>query len=101
MGVSRRGIKQVFLYEGALIGLIGTGIGLVIGLGLCLAQKYFSLIRLVGADSFILDAYPVSIEPFDVALIVIVSVTLCLLAAIYPAMRAAAIEPATAVQMAD
>lgn len=101
MGVSRRGIRQVFLYEGALIGVIGTGMGLVIGLGLCLAQKQFSLIRLASAESFILDAYPVAIELFDVSLIVVVSLALCLLAAVYPARRAAAIEPAVAVQMTD
>lgn len=101
MGVSKRGIRQVFLYEGALIGVIGTGIGLVIGLGLCLAQQHFGLFRLAGAESFILDAYPVAIELFDVTLIVVVSLSLCLLAAVYPARRAAAIEPAVAVQMTD
>ena len=101
MGVSKRGIRQVFLYEGALIGVIGTGIGLVIGLGLSLGQKYFSLIRLASAESFILDAYPVSIEVFDVSLIVFVSMALCLSSAIYPAYRAASIEPAVAVQMTD
>ncbi|MEM8488271.1 MAG: FtsX-like permease family protein [Bacteroidota bacterium] len=101
MGVSRRDIRRVFLYEGLLIGVIGTGVGLVIGLGLSLAQQHFSLFRLASAESFILDAYPVSIELFDVSLIVFVAMSLCMLAAIYPAMRAASIEPAAAVQMAD
>lgn len=101
MGVSRRGIMQVFLCEGALIGVIGTGVGLIVGLGLSLAQKHFSLIRLASAESFILDAYPVTIETFDVSLIVFVSMALCLMAAIYPAFRAAAIEPAVAVQMSE
>lgn len=101
MGVSRRGIMQVFLCEGALIGIIGTGVGLAVGLGLSLAQKHFSLIRLASAESFILDAYPVTIEAFDVSLIVFVSMALCLMAAIYPAFRAAAIEPAVAVQMSE
>ncbi len=101
MGVSRKDIRRVFMYEGLLIGVIGTGVGLVIGLGLSLAQQHFSLFRLASAESFILDAYPVSIELFDVSLIVFVAMSLCLLAAVYPAMRAASIEPAAAVQMAD
>ena len=101
MGVSKKGIRQVFLFEGALIGIIGTGAGLVVGLGLSLMQQQFSLFKLASAESFILDAYPVSIESFDVVLIVVVSMVLCLSAAIYPAYRAAAIEPAVAVQMTD
>ena len=101
MGVSKKGIRQVFLFEGALIGIIGTGAGLIVGLGLSFMQQQFSLFKLASAESFILDAYPVSIESFDVVLIVVVSMVLCLSAAIYPAYRAAAIEPAVAVQMTD
>lgn len=101
MGVSRKNIRRIFLLEGALIGVIGTGIGLVLGLGISLLQKYTGLVPLAGADSFILDAYPITIQPFDVSLIAIVAMGLCILAAIYPAARAAAIDPARAVQVAD
>jgi lipoprotein-releasing system permease protein len=101
MGVSRRNIRRIFLLEGALIGVIGTGFGLVLGLGLSLLQKYTGLVPLAGAESFILDAYPITIQPLDVSLIAIVAMGLCVLAAVYPAARAAAIEPARAVQVAD
>lgn len=99
MGVSRRNIRRIFLTEGLLIGLIGTGVGLVAGLGLSLLQKYFELVPLQGADSFMIDAYPVSIQLLDIVLITLVSTGLCVLAALYPASRAAAIEPARAVQL--
>ena len=99
MGVSRRNIRRIFLLEGALIGLIGTGVGLAIGLGMSVLQRDFGLVRLARSESFILDAYPVSIEALDVTIVVVVSLVLCLLAAIYPAARAAAIEPAHAVQV--
>ena len=99
MGVSRRNIRRIFLTEGALIGVLGTGIGFTIGLTLALAQKYFELVPLIGAESFLIDAYPVSIRSFDLVLIGSVAFGLCVLAALYPAARAAAIEPAHAVQM--
>ncbi len=99
MGVSRRNIRRIFLLEGVLIGVLGGGIGFVVGLSLSLAQKYFALVPLLGAESFMIDAYPVSIRLFDLVLIGTVSFALCVLASLYPAARAAAIEPAHAVQM--
>ncbi|MEM6645555.1 MAG: FtsX-like permease family protein [Bacteroidota bacterium] len=99
MGVSKRNIRRIFLTEGLLIGLTGTGLGLLLGLGLAWAQQQFDFVKLSDADSFMIDAYPVVIEATDVALIAVVAMVLCVLAAYYPATRAAAIEPATAVQM--
>lgn len=99
MGVSRRNIRRIFLTEGLLIGVIGTSVGLIAGLGLSLLQKYFELVPLQGADSFMIDAYPVSIQLLDIFLIMLVSTGLCVLASLYPASRAAAIEPARAVQL--
>jgi lipoprotein-releasing system permease protein len=99
MGVSRRNIRRIFLIEGLLIGGVGAGVGLVLGLTAALLQQHFGLVPLLNAESFLLNAYPVSIHVPDVALIVVVSVVLCALAAVYPATRAAAIEPAHAVQV--
>ncbi len=100
MGVSRRGIRQLFLLEGLLIGAVGTGAGMVLGLGLALAQQHFGLVKLGGgAESFLISAYPVDIHPFDVAAIALAAVGLCVLASIYPARRAALIEPAAAVSL--
>jgi lipoprotein-releasing system permease protein len=99
MGVSRRNIRRIFLVEGFLIGGIGTGLGLALGLALALLQQYFQLVPLANAESFLIDAYPVAIRWLDVLLIGGVSTLLCVLAALYPALRAAAIEPAHAVQM--
>ncbi|MCH8962507.1 MAG: FtsX-like permease family protein, partial [Bacteroidetes bacterium] len=99
LGVSRRNIRRIFLLEGVLIGVLGAGVGLVIGLSLSLMQKYFELVPLLGAESFLIDAYPISIRLFDLVVIGTVSFALCVLASLYPAARAAAIEPAHAVQM--
>jgi lipoprotein-releasing system permease protein len=99
MGVSASNIRRIFLYEGALIGAVGTGGGLVLGLGLALLQKHFKLVPMAQAQSFLINAYPVSIQPLDIVLISVVAFGLCVLASLYPAVRAAAIEPARAVQM--
>jgi len=98
MGASRRDIGQIFLLEGVLIGGLGTGIGFVIGLGLALAQKYFELVPLFGAESFVIDAYPVSIRFLDLIAIGVASFSLCMLAALYPAHRASRLMPARALQ---
>jgi len=99
MGVSHANIRRIFLMEGALIGAVGTGLGLVLGLGLAVAQQTFDLVPMAQAESFLISAYPVSIQPLDVVMVAVVSFGLCVLAALYPATRAAAIEPARAVQM--
>lgn len=99
MGVSRRKIRQIFLLEGILVGGIGTAAGLVLGLGLALLQKHFELVPLAGAESFLIDAYPVSILPSDVLAISAVAIALCTVASIYPAVRASRIVPAVAVNV--
>ena len=98
MGVSRRDVRRIFLLEGLLVGGLGAGIGLALGLAIALAQKTFGIVKLAEAGSFVIDAYPVSIRPLDVGLTVLVAVGLCALAAVYPASRAAHVDPARAVQ---
>jgi lipoprotein-releasing system permease protein len=71
----------------------------VLGLGLAVLQQQYDLVPMAQAESFLIDAYPVSIQPLDVILVAGVAFGLCVLAALYPAARAAAIEPARAVQM--
>ncbi|MFT4604745.1 MAG: lipoprotein-releasing system permease protein [Rhodothermales bacterium] len=99
MGVSAADIRRIFLADGLLIGLAGGGIGLALGLGLSLMQQRFQIVPMMGSDSFLIDAYPVSVEAPDVAAIALIAIALCVLASIYPATRASRIEPARAVAM--
>jgi lipoprotein-releasing system permease protein len=98
MGASRRDVGRIFLLEGLLVGGLGTGLGLLLGLGLAILQKTTGLVRLAESGSFIIDAYPVSIRLFDVGLVAAIAVGMCVLASIYPARRAALQEPAEAVR---
>jgi lipoprotein-releasing system permease protein len=99
MGVSKSNVRRIFLLEGGLVGAVGTGLGLLLGLGLALLQQHFKLVPMAQAESFMIDAYPIAIRPFDVIVIAVVSFGLCVLAALYPAVRASSIEPARAVHL--
>ena len=91
-------IRQIFLRQGLLIGLIGCGIGGSVGLALSWIQQRYEIVQLVGADSFIISAYPVSISAVDVSLVLFGSLVLSLLAAWYPAKRASSIDPSETVR---
>lgn len=99
IGVSARNIRRIFLTEGALIGLVGAGAGLLIGFAVSWVQMRFGLVSLPGSESFLIDAYPVSIRPLDLAVVTGSALLLCILAAWYPAHRAASIDPAKALRM--
>ena len=98
MGASAKDVRRIFLGEGLLIGGIGTTAGLTLGLSLAFLQERFSLVPMAQAESFLIDAYPVAVRPFDVVVIAAAAMGLCALAAVSPARRAAAVEPARAVQ---
>jgi len=97
MGMPARGIRRVFLAQGMVIGVVGTMAGLVIGLlaGYLIGEG--KLIRLDPVIYFI-DHLPVTIEPFNVILIVLASVGVAALATIYPALQAARLYPVEAIR---
>lgn len=96
MGYTPAHIRQVFIKQGLYIGLIGCGLGGALGLLFSWLQQQYGLIKL--SNAFIINAYPVSIETLDVAVVLAGSLLLCLLASWYPAKRAAGVEPADAVR---
>lgn len=64
LGADNRLIKRIFIYEGWMISLIGTVIGLLAGFVLCAAQQHFGIVKLAG-DSLLIDAYPVRMQLAD------------------------------------
>jgi lipoprotein-releasing system permease protein len=96
MGMTSKKIKQIFISQGIQIGLIGCGIGGLLGVLTAWIQQEYGLVKLT--SSFIIDAYPVSIQPLDIALVVGGSLILCLAASWYPATRAAQVQPADALR---
>ena len=75
LGASDSQIVRIFLFEGRMISFFGAFVGVALGLFLCWLQQAFGLIRLGNSGSFVVDAYPVSVEAMDV-LVVFVTVLL-------------------------
>ncbi|MEQ8418213.1 MAG: FtsX-like permease family protein [Imperialibacter sp.] len=84
LGATDKLIRRIFVSEGALIGLIGASVGLVLGLTISYLQQQFGVISL-GMQSSIVDAYPVLIDPLDVAVTAVLSILVTLLASYRPA----------------
>ena len=68
LGAENKTIANIFVFEGAIISAIGAVIGIITGVALSLAQQYFGLISMGTAGGFIVESYPVVINPSDVAM---------------------------------
>jgi len=84
MGADNDLIQKIFMAEGMLISLGGTIIGTLFGLFVCWLQITFKLVRLQGAGNFIVDAYPVDIQFFDISVILLTVIVIGFLAARFP-----------------
>lgn len=84
MGAGNRLIKRIFLMEGWLISVIGSVTGIFLGTAISWIQQRFGVIKLSGSGSFIIDAYPVQIEAFDICLVWVTVLFIGLIAARYP-----------------
>lgn len=101
LGASGANIAWVFVLQGALIGLVGVALGCALGVGLSLAvpDLVAGLERLLDYRFLNTDVYPVSFLPVDVLardilMVGGVAFAMCVVAAIYPALRAARLAPA-------
>jgi lipoprotein-releasing system permease protein len=97
MGASARVIRRIFIYQGLTIGLVGTGAGTVLGLVACALANRYELIRLP-SDVYQITYLPFRVETFDVAVVVLSAVGVCLLATLYPSRQAGRIDPAEALR---
>lgn len=82
IGANNRLIKQIFLFEGWMISATGAIIGIIIGVGITLAQQHFGLLKL--GSGYVVDAYPVVLQFTDAVLVFVTVVVMGWLAAWYP-----------------
>jgi lipoprotein-releasing system permease protein len=87
LGASRRLIRNIFLFEGAIVGFTGAFTGLALGLTISYLQQTFGFVTM-GMETAIIDAYPVKLEFLDVVYSVLVIVLITLITAIKPAINA-------------
>ena len=85
LGASDKQIVRIFLFEGRMISAIGAVIGILLGLLLCWLQQTYGLVALgSSSDSFVVNAYPVSVHPWDIVLIFITVLAVGFLSVWYP-----------------
>jgi lipoprotein-releasing system permease protein len=97
MGATRATILNIFLVEGLLIGGLGTALGVVLGGVLIALLRRYPVVRLPG-DVYFIERLPVRPEGGDFAAVILAALVLCLAAALYPAWRAASLEPVDAIR---
>ena len=100
MGATRGAMIRIFVAIGLSIGLLGTGIGLVLAaLFLTYRQSVVNLIqRLTGENLWdpsvrFLSELPARTDPFEVTLVILMTLALSFLFTLYPALRAARTDP--------
>lgn len=97
MGATRRSIMKIFMIEGAVIGLVGTLLGLLGGYTLCTLLATYKFIELP-SDVYYISTLPVQMNPLDVALIALAAIVITLAASVYPAWQASRFDPAEAIR---
>jgi lipoprotein-releasing system permease protein len=98
IGMNAANIRKIFTYEGLIIGTLGTFLGAVGGIVLCVLLKKYQFIKLP-PDIYYIDKLPVSIEFFpDIILIILSALAITLVATIYPAIKAARFSPVEALR---
>jgi lipoprotein-releasing system permease protein len=97
MGLSAQGIGRIFLAQGAIIGAIGTGIGVTLGLAISLLVDRGGLIK-IDPQVYFIEKLPIRTEVLDVVVIMVVAMALAIVATIHPARQAAKLEPVEAIR---
>ena len=97
MGASPAEIRNIFMLQGSIIGLVGTALGFVLGLAVCFLLKRYQFIELPHGV-YSLDRLPVLLSWVDLVAIGISAFALCFLATLYPARQAARLNPAEALR---
>jgi len=97
LGATSKRIMRVFVVQGMIVGVVGTFLGAVAGVGGSALLARYPIIELP-PDIYTISTLPVAVEPFDVAAVCGIALTICFLATIYPSLRAAQLEPVEALR---
>lgn len=97
MGATRGMIRRIFMYQGVIIGLVGTLLGYALGLGVGFLLKKYQFIKLP-ENVYTLDHLPIIITVSDVLIIGAAAMILCFLSTLYPARQASRLKPAEALR---
>ena len=101
LNVKRSEIKRIFILVGSVVGLfgstIGTLIGIIISVNIGKIQQFLENLfdsNLFSAEVYFFNIIPSKIDYFEVFIIFLISISLSILATLYPSWKASKIEPA-------
>jgi len=97
MGASAKSIMAIFMFQGLLVGVVGTLAGLISGLGLCHLLGKYKFISLP-ADVYYISKLPVRVEFGDVWLVALAAVVISFAATLYPSWHASRTNPVEAIR---
>jgi lipoprotein-releasing system permease protein len=97
MGATGKSVMTIFMFQGLLVGVIGTIAGLASGLGLCQLLAKYKFIDLP-SDIYYISKLPVRVETMDVVFVTLSAVLISFLATIYPSWHASRVNPVEALR---
>jgi lipoprotein-releasing system permease protein len=92
LGARNGAILRIFLYQGAIIGLIGTALGTLVGWLFCMLLRVYKF--KLDSKVYFISWLPASMHAVSFALPALVAVGICLFATLFPAIYAARLRPA-------
>ena len=105
MGVTQGGIMRIFMVTGASVGVVGTLVGFLLALVVCLniesIRRFLSWLtnnELFSPELYFLSKLPSDLDGGETTAVVVMALTLSLLATLYPAWRAARLDPVEALR---
>ena len=98
MGATERSIRKIFVFNGMVIGSLGTILGLCLGLVVCELLKRYDIHELTGDFYYFTTTLPVKLEFTDVVSIISAALLICFFATLYPARQAAKLRPVEAIR---
>jgi lipoprotein-releasing system permease protein len=97
MGSSAGSISRIFMLQGLIIGLVGTGIGTLGGCALIYVLDRYKLIH-VPIDVYQISYVPFTLLPQDLITVIVAAILICFVATIYPSRQASKLDPAQALR---